>query len=253
MLAALRAHPIYVRPPRFDTAQLSLVREPFDHPDFLFELKHDGFRALAHIWDGNCELISRKRNSYKSFQGLRDNLAMLKVKNAVLDGEIVCLDSEGRSIFNDLLHRKGFPVFYAFDLIHLNDCDLRQLSLVERKLKLREILDKSKLSDVICGKYIEGRGIDLFKEVCRRNLEGIIAKRKTGTYSTTSGWLKIKNVNYTQSEQRHELFESFKAKAMTPQRNLPPIPKKPPRRAITSTIGRKSSSRARRPSVLSHK
>ena len=86
-----------------DTAQLSLVRQPFDHPDFLFELKHDGFRALAHIWDGQCELVSRKRNAYKSFQNLRDNLAKLKVKNAVIDGEIVCLDSEGRSIFNELM------------------------------------------------------------------------------------------------------------------------------------------------------
>jgi bifunctional non-homologous end joining protein LigD len=114
-----------------DTAQLTLVCQTCDHRDFLFELKHDGFRALAHIWDGKCELVSRKRNSYKSFQGLRDNLAMLKVTNAVLDGEIVCLDSEGRSIFNNLLRRKGFPVFCAFDLIYLNDCDLRQLSLVE--------------------------------------------------------------------------------------------------------------------------
>jgi ATP-dependent DNA ligase len=75
-----------------DTAQLTLVRQPFDHPDFLFELKHDGFRALAHVWDGNCELISRRRNSYRSFQDLRDNLAKLKVKNAVIDGELVCLD-----------------------------------------------------------------------------------------------------------------------------------------------------------------
>jgi hypothetical protein len=57
-----------------DTAQLSLVRQPFDHSDFLFELKHDGFRALAHVWDGNCELVSRKRNVYKSFQELKDNL-----------------------------------------------------------------------------------------------------------------------------------------------------------------------------------
>jgi ATP-dependent DNA ligase len=60
---------------------------------------------------------------------------MLKVKNAVLDGEIVCLDSEGRSIFNDLLHRKGFPVFYAFDLIYLDDRDLRQLPLMETETK----------------------------------------------------------------------------------------------------------------------
>ena len=229
-----------------DAAKLTLVRQPFDHPDFLFELKHDGFRALAHIWDGKCQLVSRKRNSYKSFHSLRDNLATLKVQNAIIDGEIVCLDSEGRSIFDELLHRKGCPTFYAFDLLYLNGRDLRQLPLVQRKQKLRAILENSELPDVICGKYIEERGTALFKEVCERNLEGIVAKRKTGTYSTVSGWLKIKNPNYTQTEQRHALFESFKAKTVAP-RNLLPIPKKPPRRAITSsTTGRNSPSRARR-------
>ncbi len=65
--------------------------------------------------------------------------------------------------------------------------------------------------------------MDLFRQGCQRNLEGVVEKRKTGTYSTVSGWLKIKNPNYTQSEQRHELFESFKAK----QLRLVPIPKKP--------------------------
>jgi bifunctional non-homologous end joining protein LigD len=113
------------RPPRFDTVQLSLVRTPFDDPNFLFELKHDGFRALAHIWDGNCELISRKRNAYKSFNELRENLAKLKVQNAVIDGELVLLDDEGRSIFNELLFRRGSPIFYAFDLLYLNGRDLR--------------------------------------------------------------------------------------------------------------------------------
>ena len=63
-----------MRPPRMDTAQLTLVRQPFDDPNFLFELKHDGFRALAHVWDGHCELISRRRNSYKSFAELRSHL-----------------------------------------------------------------------------------------------------------------------------------------------------------------------------------
>jgi len=213
-----------MRPPRMETAQLSLARQPFDHPDFLFELKHDGFRALAHIWDGNCELISRKRHAYKSFQDLRDNLAKLKVNNAVIDGEIVCLDCEGRSIFNELLFRRGCPTFYAFDLLYLNGRDLRQLPLIERKEKLRALIEKSGLPDVICGKYVEGRGIDLFNEVVRLNLEGVVAKRKTGTYATVSGWLKIKNPLYTQSEPRHELFEAFKSRPS----KLPPIPKKPP-------------------------
>ena len=99
----------------------------------------------------------------------------------------------------------------------------------------------------ISGKYVEERGVDLFNEVCQRNLEGVVAKRKTGTYSTISGWLKIKNPNYTQSERRHELFESFKAKSTNSQRNLPPIPKKP-RWAITvpKKVDDKSPARAGR-------
>ena len=205
-------------------------------------MKHDGFRALAHIWDGNCELISRKRNSYKSFQDLRDNLTKLKVQNAVLDDEIVCLDAEGRSIFNELLFRRGSPIFYAFDLLYLNGRDRRQLPLIERKEKLRTLIDKSGLPDVICGKYVEDRGVDLFNEVVRRNLEGVVAKRKTGTYATVSGWLKIKNPSYTQSERRHELFDSFKAKTANPK--LPPIPKKPPLRAVP--VRRKRTGKSRR-------
>jgi hypothetical protein len=74
-------------------------------------------------------------------------------------------------------------------------------------------------------------------------LEGIVAKRKTGTYATVSGWLKIKNPNYTQSERRHELFDSFKAKATNPAK-LPPIPKKPPLRAVP--LGRKKAGKSRR-------
>src|ERR1700731_1709827 len=97
---------------------------------------------------------------------------------------------------------------------------------MKRKEKLCTLLDKSRVPDVICGKYVEERGVDLFKEVCERNLEGVVAKRKTGTYATVSGWLKIKNPNYTQSERRHELFESFKAKQT--KRQPSPTSKKPP-------------------------
>jgi bifunctional non-homologous end joining protein LigD len=156
-----------------DTAQLTLVRQPFDHPDYLFELKQDGFRALAYISDGQCELISRRRSAYKSFQPLRDSLGKLKVKNAVLDGELVCLDTEGRSIFNELLFRRGCPVFYTFDLLYLNNRDMRQLPLLERKDALKKVIEKSGLPDVVCGKYVEERGIDLFNAVCRNNLEAL--------------------------------------------------------------------------------
>ena len=229
--------------PRIDTAQLTLFRTPFNDPDFLFELKVDGFRALAYVDDGVCELVSRRRNPYKSFRELANSLRRLKVKNAIIDGELACLDSEGRSIFNELLFRRGCPIFYAFDLLYLNGRDLRQLPLIERKEKLRQIIEKSALPDVICGKYIEGRGVDLFNEVVRRNLEGVIAKRKTGTYTTVSDWLKIKNPTYSQTERRHELFESFKAKASNGAK-LPPIPKKPPLRA--TPVPRKTKDKSRR-------
>jgi bifunctional non-homologous end joining protein LigD len=169
---------------------------------------------------------------------LSAHLAQLKVKSAVLDGELVCLDSEGRSVFNELLLRRGCPIFYAFDLLYLNGQDLRQLPLIKRKEKLRALIEKSGLSDVICGKYVEGRGIDLFHEVCQRNLEGVVAKRKAGKYSTVSGWLKIKNPNYTQTERRHELFESF-SKQLKPVA----VPKKPPVRTRITAVGKKSISK----------
>ncbi len=145
--------------------------------------------------------------------------------------------------FNELLFRRGSPIFYAFDILYLNDRDLRQLPLIERKEKLRAVIEKSALPDVLCGKYIEGRGVDLFNEVVRRNLEGVVAKRKTGTYSVVSSWLKIKNPNYTQSERRYELFESFKPKEQ--KRELPPIPKKPLLRAVPLQRKKTAKHRAR--------
>src|SRR4029077_6426492 len=71
-----RWHPIRMLP-RIDAAKLTLTRQPFDSAEYLYELKHDGFRALAYIAEGRCELISRRHNSYKSFGPLRDSLATL--------------------------------------------------------------------------------------------------------------------------------------------------------------------------------
>ncbi len=110
--------------------RLHQLPKPFDSPEWVFELKHDGFRALAYIENGHCRLISRRGIVYKSFDNLKTAMGRLRVKSAVLDGEIVCLDSEGRSVFNQLLYRKSDPVFYAFDLLWLNGEDLRDQPLV---------------------------------------------------------------------------------------------------------------------------
>src|ERR1044071_6081877 len=101
-------------PSAFRPAAPVQIREPFDHQEFIFELKHDGFRALAHITPGACQLVSRRGNAYKSFRGLCESLSTLNCE-AVLDGEIVILDQDGRPQFYDLLRRRGEPTFYAFD------------------------------------------------------------------------------------------------------------------------------------------
>jgi bifunctional non-homologous end joining protein LigD len=97
---------------------------PFDHPVWLFEIKHDGFRALAFIRNGECTLVSRNGNEFKSFEGLRLRLPDdVRVRFAVLDGEIACLDVTGRSVFNDLFYRRREPVFVAFDVLSVNGED----------------------------------------------------------------------------------------------------------------------------------
>ena len=130
-------------------------------------------------------------------------------QSAILDGEIVCLDSNGVSQFKQLLYRRGRAVFFAFDLLWLNDTDLRQTPLIERKKKLQGLIQRSGLTEIIYAQHVERYGKLLFEEVCERNLEGIVAKRKAGVYSE-HGWLKIKNPHYTQSEGRREMFDVFR-------------------------------------------
>ncbi len=91
-------------------AKLARSLEPFDDKDWLFELKHDGFRSLAYVESGKCRLVSRRRNQYKSFEVLRNALEGLRAQIAILDGEIVALDSSGVSQFKELLYRRGKAV-----------------------------------------------------------------------------------------------------------------------------------------------
>jgi ATP-dependent DNA ligase len=94
--------------PRFDTMPLAVLAEPFDHPDWLFEVKYDGFRALAYIELGRTRLVSRKGNAYKSFNILCGAIGeTLRVRNAILDGEIVHLEAAGKPQFYSLLHRRS--------------------------------------------------------------------------------------------------------------------------------------------------
>ena len=193
--------------PRIKPMRLTRVAKPFDDPNYVFELKHDGFRAMAYIEEKTCKLIGRNSNLFKSFSPLQKSLGKLPVQSAILDGEVVCFDEHGVSRFNQLFSRKGRPVFYAFDLLWLNGEDLRYLTLVERKHYLRDLVQRNDCNAVIYAQHIEARGVAFFEEICVRDLEGIVAKRKRSIYKSNGiGWLKIKNPNYSQAEGRHDLF-----------------------------------------------
>jgi len=183
-------------------------RDPFSHRDFVFELKHDGFRALAFVQNGTCRLVSRNGNDFKSFTVLNETIPKeLKAKSAVLDGEIVCLDADGRSQFNEMLFRRGEPRFFAFDLLWCEGKDLRYDGLHDRKRQLRALI-RGRERLLYCD-HIEEYGKKLFDLTCELDLEGIVAKPRNSPYQFTESqthWLKIKNPDYTQAIGRDELF-----------------------------------------------
>ena len=149
---------MFVLPGKLRPMRLSRRAEPFDSADFIFELKIDGFRALAHIADGQGELISRNRNVFRGFSELATWIAQhLRVESAVLDGEIACLDERGRPNFRDLLFRQRQCIFVAFDLLWLNGKDLRVLPLVERKALLKRLL-RRKRSRILYLDHVEADG-----------------------------------------------------------------------------------------------
>ena len=119
----------------------------------------------------------------------------------------MCLDEHGVSQFNQLLNRKGEPIFYAFDLLWLDDEDLHRMPLIEPKKRLMTLMQSRSCPRILFAQHIVGEGNRMFAEICARDLEGIVAKRKLGIYKDDgNAWLKIKNRAYSQAEGRHELL-----------------------------------------------
>ena len=160
--------------PHFIPADLKLIRDAFDHDDFIFELKMDGFRALAHVGPDETRLVSRKGNVFKTFPALATSIHVDLDCEAVLDGEIVISDSDGRPQFYGLLKRPGLgePVFfYSFDLLWLNGEDLRARPLIERKRLLRSIVPEQP-SVLLYADHIERNGVEFFRADVRAGSGG---------------------------------------------------------------------------------
>src|SRR5438094_1645353 len=127
--------------PHFQPMPLQRRSLPFDDPDWIYELKMDGFRALAVIEDGRAQLLSRNGHAFASFAELGKQIAAaLPNAKAVIDGEICSLDRRGRPQFKNLMFRRGNPpCFFAFDLLTYGK-DLRTERLLDRKQELRRLL-----------------------------------------------------------------------------------------------------------------
>ena len=175
-------------------------KEPFDDPDWLFDFKYDGFRAVCYLERGRCRFISRNGNVLSRFEALGDQVAaVLGVDNAIIDGEVIAADETGRPQFYELIRRTRTPTYVAFDILWLNGTDLRALPLDERRRLLLSLLPKGSLivSEALS---VAGRGGELFELMRTNDLEGIVGKRLADPYDTRVRWLKIKNPDYSQKE-----------------------------------------------------
>jgi bifunctional non-homologous end joining protein LigD len=175
----------------------TLVKEPFDHPDWIFEVKWDGYRAVAEIQDGEVSLYSRNRISLnKKFFPIIESLQKFRFE-AVLDGEIVVVDDQGSPDFEMLQNYQksgsGHLLYYVFDLLYFEGHDLTDLPLLRRKELLKKILPsgpKIKFSD-----QVSKEGILFFNAVKEKGLEGIMAKHSQSVYRMgrrSRQWLKVK-------------------------------------------------------------
>ena len=192
--------------PRVQPINPTRRREPFSDPNWLFDFKYDGFRGLFYVDRGGPRFVSRNGNLLSRFDALCELVAAeLDVDNAILDGEVIAADETGRPQFYDLIRRTRPPAYVPFDILWLNDTDLRALPLIERRRRLKTILPAG--SRAICETLsVSGKGSELFELMCANDLEGIVAKRLDDPYNPRVTWLKIKNPTYSQAEGRGDLF-----------------------------------------------
>jgi bifunctional non-homologous end joining protein LigD len=195
--ADLKDAPVKPMPHAIQPMLATLVKKPFDHPDWLFEVKWDGYRAIAEIRDGRVSLYSRNQISLnQKFSPITESLEKFGF-DAVLDGEIVVVDDQGQPHFQLLQNYQraedGHLLYYVFDLLFFDGHDLTTLPLLKRKELLKKVLPAGKylkFSD-----HVWKEGVLFFQVVKQKGLEGIVAKHSQSPYligRRTRQWLKIK-------------------------------------------------------------
>ena len=175
----------------------STSEEPFDDPALAFELKWDGYRALALVTSDDTALRSRNgRDLTPAYPDLHDLRRALLCQEAVLDGEVVVLDEKGRPDFNALQNGRGPFTYVVFDLLHVDGEWICDLPWSERRERLAAIVSPDAPPRLMLSDHVAGRGSDLFAAAKAQGLEGVIAKRMDAPYRPgrrVADWRKVKS------------------------------------------------------------
>lgn len=200
----------------------TLVDKPFDNDGWIYEVKWDGYRAVAFLNRTKAELKSRNDKSFnEKFYPIYDALKAMKMQ-AVLDGEVVVVEASGQANFGKLQNWRseadGDLLYYVFDILWLNGYDLKGLPLTERRKILETILPEH--PQIQLSRTFETSGIEFLEAAKKMGLEGIMAKKKDSLYqikNRTRDWLKIKANKrqevviggFTRNDDTSKLFSSL--------------------------------------------
>ncbi|MEX0611611.1 MAG: non-homologous end-joining DNA ligase, partial [Pirellulales bacterium] len=190
-------------PAKFQPQLATLASQVPQGDDWLHELKLDGYRFLAFFDKGNVRLVTRRGNDWTArFRSVADALEELPIETAILDGEVVSIDDQGLSNFQQLqnLMKRGNVeslVYYVFDVPYLQGYDLTQAPLIQRKQVLARLLlsaNPDNEGTIRYSDHIQGQGELVLQHACRSGMEGIVSKRADSTYQQyrSSSWLKVK-------------------------------------------------------------
>ena len=176
------------------------AKEPFDSPDWIFEIKLDGYRAVTvfdaagkpHLWSRNGLTLEQK------FPAISKALSRLNMRRTVLDGEIVALDENGIPRFQLLQRFQKQPtaptIYFVFDVLWTDGTNITGKTVMERRAARKSIFKPG--AGIQLGSFVESEGKALFELTRARGMEGIVAKRKNSIYhpgKRSSDWLKIKS------------------------------------------------------------